>query len=399
MSPNGQPDRSRLRRQLGVVAVLVLVAVLAWSTNREDLAAVPTTTLAPIVTPTSVELSTTTTGSSSGSTAAAPTMTTTVPSAFSDLVPGIAGTVHVLVGGGSNRELIDLPADPEETLLRPVSTLPGSAGGLSFDVANRLLAFRTTEPSDDTERLNVWSSTATYQLDGLKVADYQWHQSQPGRLAVITVANGLAVLRTIAFETTDLVSPAITTITEVDSDHSLIAWGKYGFIITDYDLLLEADVTTLLDQAGTIIWQSQNMTVLDASPTHLLVLRRLPDQEGYEHGVIEPSDPEASLRLDLPLDGTPTGTDWSPDGQLAVHYPIGGHDWNLRIFEPEFSDYTDVMVQGWRVWDLEWGPDSRYLLMPGTNDDGRHVVVFYDTTAQTLSLVDFPTWVQWADLS
>lgn len=65
----------------------------------------------------------------------------------------------------------------------------------------------------------------------------------------------------------------------------------------------------------------------------------------------------------------------------------------------DLSAYTDVAVEGWRVWDLEWGPNDRFLLMPGTNDAGRHVVIFYDTTTEETSTVDFHTWVQWADLS
>jgi len=231
------------------------------------------------------------------------------------------------------------------------------------------------------------------------VAECKWHESQAGQLAVIAVADGRAELRSITFETNDLGSPAMTTVTEVDPDHLLIAWGDYGFIITDYDPLLEADVTSLLDHAGTVLWQAQNMTVLDASPSHLLVHRSLTGQGSYEHSVVDPNDPDASITLDLPLDGTPTGTDWSPTGRLAVHYPTGGHNWNLRIYDDGLSTYSDVAVEGWRVWDLEWGPDGRWLLMPGTDDAGRHVVIFYDTSTGETSSVDFRTWVQWADLS
>jgi hypothetical protein len=202
----------------------------------------------------------------------------------------------------------------------------------------------------------------------------------------------------MTFETDDLVSPTTITITEVDSDHSLVAWGDYGFIVTGFDPMLETDVTTLLDQTGTVLWQSQNLTVIDASPGRLLVLRSLPGQEGYEHAVIDPSDPDAGITLNLPVEGVPTGADWSSSGRLAVHYPTGDHNWNLRIYDTDLSTHTDVPVKGWRVWDLEWGPDSRFLLMPGTDDAGRHVVIFYDTISTELSLVDFDDWIQWADL-
>lgn len=403
VSPDSPSDGNRLDRRLRVglaaVAALLLVAVLIWSTGRSDVVAAPTTTLAPITTSSSVEPSTTTTGSSSTSTTVAATTTTIEQRALAELVPGITGTLHALVGG-SNRELMDLPADPEAMFLRPDSRLLGFAGGLSFDVANALLAFTTlTEGTDDTYRLEVWSDAATFQFDDADVTEYRWHASQAGQMAVIAVADGRAELRTITFETRNLVAPATTTITEVDSDHSLIAWGDYGFILTDYDPLLEVDVTTLVDQTGTVLWQADNMTVLDASSRYLLTLKRLPDQGGYEHSVVDPNDPDASISLDLPLDGTPTGTAWSPSERLAVHYPTGGHNWNLRVYDVDLSAYTDVAVEGWRVWDLEWGPNDRFLLMPGTNDAGRHVVIFYDTTTEETSTVDFHTWVQWADLS
>jgi hypothetical protein len=158
-------------------------------------------------------------------------------------------------------------------------------------------------------------------------------------------------------------------------------------------------VTTLLDQKGTVVWQSQNMTVFEASPSRVLVLRRPTNDEGYEHVVIEPAAPDDEVRLDLPQEGTVTGSDWSPSGQLAVHYPIGGQNWDLRIYDPDLTTFTDFTVEGWRVWDLEWGPDNRFILMPGTNDAGRHVVIVYDTSTRMSSFVDFNDWVQWADLS
>ncbi|MGH8947146.1 MAG: hypothetical protein ACRDVL_13490 [Acidimicrobiia bacterium] len=240
---------------------------------------------------------------------------------------------------------------------------------------------------------------AGFILENSDVHSYKWHQSQPARLAAISTANGLTELRTFTFEDNDLDSPETVTITDVDPDHSLSAWGDYGFVISQYDSSLETDVTTLLDQTGTVVWQAQNMTVLDASPSRLLVLRRLSDSDGDEHAVIEPADHSGGIRLEIPPEGTVTGSAWSPDGGLAVHYPTGGHNWNLRIYDTDLTTATDIAVEGWRVWDLEWGPAAKFILMPGTDDAGRHVVIVYDTSSRELSYVDFDDWVQWTELT
>ncbi len=406
VTPDDPSDGNRPDRWLGVVAAVVaavvLVAVIVWSTSRDGVVAVRTTTLELPTTSSSADLSTSTTGTSSTtSTRIAPTTTlNTERVALVDLVPGITGTLHALVGG-SNRWLIDVPADPDATFLRSETGPFGSATSVSFDASNALLAFRAlTDGTDDSHKLIVLGETAGFSLEEPDVASYQWHQTEPGRLAAITITKGLTELQTFTFEGEDFDSPETTTITGVvDRDHSLAAWGDYGFVITHYDPLLETDLTTLLDQTGTVVWQSQNMTVLDASPSRLLVLRRPADEEGYEHAVVEPADPDVEIRLDLPREGTVTGSDWSPSGQLAVHYPTGGQNWNLRIYDTDLTTFTDFPVEGWRVWDLEWGPDNRFILMPGTDDAGRHVVIFYDTSTRAMSFVDFHDWVQWADLS
>ncbi len=387
VSPDGQSDPGHPDRRLGLVtagaAVVVLVAVLAWSTRKDDVVAIPATTLT-LPTSTTEPLSTT---------------LTNPRDTLVDLVPGVTATLHALVGG-SNRELIDLTADSEATFLPPDSRSLGFSTSFAFDASNALLAFRTlTEGSDDSYRLNVWSETASFRLEQTDVGPYQWHQTQPGRLAAITALAGRTALRTFTFQDNDSDSPDATTMIEADWDQSLTAWGDYGLVIHDFDPHLETDVTTLLDQTGKVVWQSQNMTVLDASPTHLLVLRRLSDQDGYGHVVIEPSDPRSGIRLDLPVAGPVTGSAWSPGGRLAVHYPTRGRHWILRIYDTNFTRSTEITLGTWRVWDLEWGPDNRFILMPGTNDAGRDVVVFYDTSSGDLSFVDFPDWVQWADLS
>lgn len=395
VTPDDGDISQRPRRWIGVSAALIAVAVLVFvisqATTTKDVVASPSTTVPPPAT--------------SSSEAATPTSTpatslTVEPVSLQDLVPGIEGVLHALVGT-SMRQLSDIPADPDLTLLRPADGSLGFATSFAFDASDAFLAFvEQTQGMPGVDMLNVWSETAMFGLGDLGVTSFQWHQTEPGSLAAITVQpNGFAELQMLTFDDPELRSPQRTTITDMGRDHSIVGWADYGFLIGHYDPLYETDVTTRLDTAGALVWQSQNMTVLDPSADRALVLRSV-DGSQYVYSIIDPTDPDAVVDLELPSNiRTVTGSAWSSHGQLAVHYPTTARDSNLRIFNASLDVEADVTVEGWRVWDLAWGADSRFILMPGTDDAGRHAVIFYDTESQEFSYVDFPDWVQWADLT
>ena len=58
----------------------------------------------------------------------------------------------------------------------------------------------------------------------------------------------------------------------------------------------------------------------------------------------------------------------------------------------------------YRVWDVGWSPDGKFVVMPGTDNEGTHVVVLLDTRhpgfrgTRTLQVyaIEFDDWVQFA---
>lgn len=378
----------------------MLAFVIVRSTASDDLVAAPTTTAGLAETSTSGAERSTSTIRSFSTTSTGPASTTTpdpLPAILA--VPGATGTLHALVGD-SNRQVIDVPTEADASP-RGLDSVPlGFVTDFALDVSNEFVAFlRMGEDPTDPYQLNVWSERSHFSLADVGVDSYQWHQSQPRLLAAITIADprGPAELQTLAFNDSGRVSDR-ATITDLGADHSLRGWGEWGFLVGHYDQLLETEVTTLLDETGEVVWQAEDMNVLDSSPDQILVLQS--SDEGQDtHSVIDPTNPDAMTVLPLPDGATISGSDWSPDHRLAVHYPSEGRNGNIRIYDPELTKPTDITLEGWRVWDLNWGPNNRFIVIPGTDDAGRHVVIFYDTTTQTLSFVDFHDWVQWADLS
>lgn len=364
---------------------------MAWVTDTSD-----DSSADPVAAPTTVvNLPTSSTATETPTSTVAPTTLAIDQTRLSELVPGVDGTFHALVADS----LIEIPSDPTITYRRAEIRPLEGAGHFSFDASNELLAFlKAGQDTPGLWELNIWSVGFQLGPGDVGVTSYRWHQTRPRHVAAVTVDfNGRAELTTFTFDQERL-PPQANTITAIGDDQFLVAWGDYGFVVVRYDPLLDTDVTSVIDHEGNVVWQSENTTALDASPNQILILR-----VGGEHAVIDATNPgmmeTAETLFTLPHEGTVTGSDFASDGQLAVHYPLEGRNWNLRIYDADLTSPTDVELAGWRVWDLTWSPDNRFILMPGTDDEGRHVVVFYDTSTRELSFVDFHDWVHWAALT
>jgi WD40 repeat protein len=117
--------------------------------------------------------------------------------------------------------------------------------------------------------------------------------------------------------------------------------------------------------------------------------------EGFEFVVLPAQQPEASQTVELTVPDV-TGAAWSPDGQqVAVNFYEGtGKTWTLHIYDRQ-GNLIDSSSFGFRVWDIAWSPDQRFVLMPGSDDQGTHAVLIYDTQTSLLTPVGFTTWIHW----
>lgn len=297
--------------------------------------------------------------------------------------------------------MIEVPAEQDPSPRSLGSEPLGFVTSFSFDASNEFVAFlQVNQGDEDRYELQVWSRRSHYLLEDVNVLSYQWHPDRTRLLAAVTIADpgAPAELQVLSFDESGQESHR-TPITRLGQHHVLHGWGEWGFLIGHYDQLFETDVTTVLDAAGDVVWQADDMTVLDASHDHVVVHQHNEANENL-YSVISPTDPSNATPLPLP-DGVVglTGFGWSPDERLAVLYPTEGRDSSLRIYNTSQTEFTDIPLEGWRIWDLKWGPNSRFVVMPGTDDAGRHVAIICDTSTQAFSYVDFSGWVQWADLS
>jgi hypothetical protein len=77
---------------------------------------------------------------------------------------------------------------------------------------------------------------------------------------------------------------------------------------------------------------------------------------------------------------------------IGVHEP--GASW-VEIQSPEGGP-VDRIVLPVRVWDVTWSPDGLFVVMPGSDDAGRHTVVLVDTATGDIHTIPFDDRVQFA---
>lgn len=239
----------------------------------------------------------------------------------------------------------------------------------------------------------------------IDVTSFAWHVTQPGLMAAVALHPGgdpritTANLVTLDFQADLDGGAAAMVVARVSVGHSIVWWGERGFLLRHYDETLEEDVISFLDLDGDQVWQRQAGLTSVSSAGDVLLGRYL-DDGTLELRRLRPnaSDAEPGELLELPQQDV-TAVAWSTNGhQVAVNVYEGGPiDWRLDLYNLDGGLEDSVSFQ-WRVWDVRWSPDDRYVLMPGTDNRGTHVVLFYDTHTGELTTIQFDEFVQWAQV-
>lgn len=396
----GRPKSSWLVISAAVVVAVVLVGLIVWSSDpgEDDLAAVGSTTTVAVVPPSISSSSTSTTLSATTSTPATTTTSNVVVSeraGVGDLVLGWSGTLYAVVGD-SQDTFVRLESEREQGVpVRNMVNLPPGSIYYDLDASGRLFAFAVAD-DNEVETLHVTSADADIVDFELSVTSLVWHASEPGQLGVISERpDGTAHLVTLDFEGLQANRAGAQSIVDIDPSAELVAWSEHGFVIWSHDEALEQDMISLIGQSGEPLWeQAEDHLAAAISPSgEVLVNRFLP--EGFEFAVVPALQPEAAQTVELPVQDV-TGAAWAPDGQqLAIHFYEGtGKAWTLHIYDRQ-GNLIDSSSFDFRVWDIAWSPDQRFILMPGSDDRGTHAVLIYDTQASLLTPVEFTTWIHW----
>lgn len=315
---------------------------------------------------------------------------------LAEFVPGLTGQLVTLQGQSLMRLFTRQADSPGVTVFGP----PGAQSrGVSFDASGDLLAL--VSPFAGGDRLYFGDESNLYDAS-LLVSSYVWHPQRPAEFAVVVIGNpgDNRALATFSFDDATQSLSRPNYVGTFDSPRHIRGWSESGFVLVGYDEDEDSPFVELVDHGGEVVWR-QNTELLDMSPIGDILIGDYVD-DSWEFRIVDADqrDGEPGEVLSwAPSDFS--AVKWSTSGQvIAFLGPIEGdpNGWGLHIYTPDGVLLHSVAIP-WRVWDIQWSPNDRYVLMPGSDNAGTHAVVFYDTHANTVSVVDdFQDWVQWSDL-
>lgn len=338
-----------------------------------------------------------TTGSEPESTVELPTTSTiaraeTVP--LAQLVPDLTGTLYAIEGSGRfNLTTWDTTGD---VLTR--MTLPdGWPGDLEFDASGDLFALALENRASGSASLYVGSAERLVST-GLEVTSFTWHQTEPGAMAVVLRGPEGGPGDLVTFQVEGVGNRANTTTirTSMGPDDLVLAWGDWGFLIRRYVLSSDNRFVALVDQEGNNVWVRTAHWAY-VSPTQDILLSFY-DNVIRELRWVRPetAQDDPGAWFEVPSVGV-AGIAWSPGGdRIALATYAGGDvDFRLDLYTRDGVQVDNIRFE-WKVWDVEWSPDGRFLLMPGTKGSRDFVILFYDTLTGRLTPVEFDVAIQTA---
>ena len=382
----------------GVVAVASVTVIVLASDRRdgEEVPVVSDSSLPSVVAPTTTILPTTT-SSSVPTVVNRPGLGAAIVHrrALTDFVADLEGQLVVLQGRSVFLLITRSPNDTES----PTTVVPANwVSDISFDASGDLIGLIAS--TSDSGRLYLGDDSWLTNME-LDVTSYVWHDSSPELVATVFHDGGTWQLITLRYDRSTREILSVAVMTKFDTERLIRAWDDSGFILTGFDEEADTAFIEFVDPTGQILWQ-QPGHILDVSSTGSILSTQTVDGFTGIHlfqSDSPPRNPSASLLDWAPLDST--AVRWSTDGQMIAFLGFGGAgavDWGLHVYTPNGDLLHSVVIPG-RVWDVQWSPDDRYILMPGRNNQGSNGVVFYDLHTDTVSVVDdFQDWVQWADL-
>ena len=118
-----------------------------------------------------------------------------------------------------------------------------------------------------------------------------------------------------------------------------------------------------------------------------------PTEPGGEYEFVAWSASDAVLRLAF------IGSPGQPNSWVEV-WDVGG---TIESAASAASSLDGTLLHRvefpYRVWDVQWSSSDRFVIMPGADDQtGRRVLLILDTQDGSLDEIDFPDWVQFADI-
>lgn len=379
MSPDGIETRrgrpsaaTTIRNVVALLAGAVGVSVLLLAQGNTSQVAAPVTSTTSTVTP-----STTTPNPS--------TTTTTVPyfETLRAVLPDVDGMLMAAVGQDTV-QLVIWPGTSEKRIV-PIPMWAGPE--IQVDRSGDDMAFLGPAAAGEDSALYVGDITAWHPLS-VNVASFRWHARDPGRIA--WTGGGLLC--------SGQVHPGggfLSLRCFVDIEGRLVGFDDAGYLLAS-----DSGTIVRLDTEGVEVGRANGDDALIGSDGRVLIVSSATDGASpvNEFSV---ADPDLSRVRDL--DWAPEGATgeygfvaWSPASsppELAFLVPLGGNAWQLQRWTIGGRLLASPNLTG-RYWNVEWDWSGRYLLVPGVDDRGEHVIHIYDTDSRQHVVLGATDWVQ-----
>ncbi len=400
-TPEPPPGKPQGRAVVLVVAVGIVAGLLGYlagatlstddDTAPQDAGSSVGTAPSTIPAPTSPE------GTRSPPTTGEPSTSLPDQPLLGDLVPGFTGTLLLAVGDWPNFDMTEWRSDraiPDTTALPPTVSL-------ATDVTGRLHAGLGRSANEESDSVLYVGPVLSIRPAALKVTSLAWNNSIAGRLAWLQQVDedGLELRVGEVDPPSGSFTPG-TTIALIPADHRLLTWDSWGFLLNGPDPVLGTEVVYLVDADGSEQWRFPAYSGYASSVGQLLLMRFLEETGDSQFFLTFPSrsaEEEPNSLEWAPADprGEVNAVAWSPDANHLAFlvYEGGATSWRIEVRQIDGTLTGSAQVP-YRLWDINWTSDGRFVLATGTDNAGKFVVVFYDTVDESLDEVAFDTAVQ-----
>ena len=296
-------------------------------------------------------------------------------------IPHLGGSLVATVGV-RDFELVIWPADlavPESINIGDTASPAGSKTPLTWDASGSTYAFLRKLDGSETA-LHV-GSEAEYLPLARRVKSFAWHSTEPKRLAWTVASDGGVGQQLFVSEVAGSASEELLPSVTLSATERLVAWDETGFVFGFWDKELGEEWTRRVDDSGREIGRARGSLVAIRGNGELLLT-----ELAGRGSLFYRADPTLGTLTALewaPEDawGRVKPAAWSSDGRIAfIALDTRFSTWRLEIFGPDGGSPIVQELPG-QVWDVNWSPDGRFIVMPGFDNRGErgHLVFAYDS--------------------
>ena len=314
------------------------------------------------------------------------------PESLATLVPGLTGTLQAVVG---SEQLGLISWDAEGPLSIGAKLPAGRPNQIANDASGELLGVSILGTSSNTSNILVGSPSVLSDV-GLDATSFAWHLTEPGSMAAISTPTDSDMPVLVKLRVESGIATAVEPILSVGPRDVVLAWGLWGFLLIQHES--GASRIVLVDTDGTQVWARPASWAYASQNGDVLLSFSNNEIREFHRVQLNSGPADSGDWFELPSLGV-TGISWSPDGEMlaVASFSGGAARSRLEIYDNEGNMLNGIPLE-WRVWDVRWSPNGRFLVMPGSRESV-YAVLFYDVEDERLTPVSFDHPIQIAAIA